>query len=236
MKAEFDFESIKNKAIEQLKSGKSLLGKDGAFTPLLESILNAALKGEMDAHLTSEERENGNRRNGKMYKQVQTPLGEVTVSTPRDRNSSFDPQFIKKRETILAEGVADRIIGLYALGNSIREISNWLEENLGNRVSAETISSITDRVLPEIKSWKSRMLDPVYPIVWMDAIHYKVTDERGCAVTRAIYNVLGIDKEGHKDVLGMYIYRSEGANFWLSVLTDLQNRGVEDIFIACVDG
>ena len=236
MKAEFDFESIKNKAIERLKSGKSLLGKDGAFAPLLESILNAALEGEMDAHLTSEERENGNRRNGKMYKQVQTPLGEVTVSTPRDRNSSFDPQFIKKRETILAEGVADRIIGLYALGNSTREISNWLEENLGNRVSAETISSITDRVLPEIKSWKSRMLDPVYPIVWMDAIHYKVTDERGCAVTRAIYNVLGIDKEGHKDVLGMYIYRSEGANFWLSVLTDLQNRGVEDILIACVDG
>ncbi len=115
---------------------------------------------------------------------------------PRDRNSSFEPQFIKKRETILAEGVADRIIGLYALGNSTREISDWMEENLGNRVSAETISSITDRVLPEIKAWRSRTLDAVYPIVWMDAIHYKVTDERGCAVTRAIYNVLGVDKEG----------------------------------------
>ena len=138
MKEEFDFESIKNKAIEQLKAGKPLLGKDGAFAPLLESILNAALEGEMDAHLTDEER-----RNGKMQKQVQTPLGEVTVSTPRDRNSSFEPQFIKKRETILAEGVADRIIGLYALGNSTREISDWMEENLGNRVSAETISSIT---------------------------------------------------------------------------------------------
>ena len=120
MKEEFDFESIKNKAIEQLKAGKPLLGKDGAFAPLLESILNAALEGEMDAHLTEEERQMGNRRNGKMQKQVQTPLGEVTVSTPRDRNSSFDPQFIKKRETILAEGVADRIIGLYALGNSTR--------------------------------------------------------------------------------------------------------------------
>jgi len=106
MKEEFDFESIKNKAIEQLKAGKPLLGKDGAFAPLLESILNAALEGEMDAHLTEEERQMGNRRNGKMQKQVQTPLGEVTVSTPRDRNSSFDPQFIKKRETILAEGVA----------------------------------------------------------------------------------------------------------------------------------
>lgn len=232
---EFDFESIKNKALEQLKSGKPLLGKDGAFAPLLESILNAALEGEMDAHLTSEERDLGNRGNGKMHKQVQTPLGEVTVSTPRDRTSSFDPQFIKKRETILAESVADRIIGLYALGNSTRQISDWMEENLGNRVSADTISSITDRVLPEIKAWRSRPLESIYPIVWMDAIHYKVMDDSGRAVSRAIYNVLGIDKDGHKDVLGMYISRSEGANFWLSVLTDLQNRGVQDILIASID-
>lgn len=232
---EFNFEEIKNKALEQLKSGKSLLGKDGAFAPLLESILNAALEGEMDAHLAPDERECGNRRNGKMHKQVQTPLGEVTVSTPRDRNSTFDPQFIKKRETILADNVADRIISLYALGNSTRQISHWMEENLGNRVSAETISSITDRVLPEIKAWRNRPLDKVYPIVWMDAIHYKVFDEGGRAVSRAIYNVLGLDKEGRKDVLGLYISKSEGANFWLSVLTDLQNRGVEDILIACID-
>ena len=237
MSEEFDFESIKNKAIEQLKAGKPLLGKDGAFAPLLESILNAALEGEMDAHLSEEERMSGNRRNGKMQKQVQTSMGEVTVSTPRDRNATFEPQFIKKkRETILAEGVADRIIGLYALGNSTREISDWMKENLGNRVSAETISSITDRVLPEIKAWRSRNLDPVYPIVWLDAIRYKVMDDRGCAISRAIYNVLAIDKEGRKDLLGMYISKNEGANFWLNVLTDLQNRGVRDILIACVDG
>ena len=190
----------------------------------------------MDAHLSEDERMSGNRRNGKMQKQVQTSMGEVTVSTPRDRNSTFDPQFIKKRETILAEGVADRIIGLYALGNSTREISDWMEENLGNRVSTETISAITDRVLPEIKAWRSRSLDSVYPIVWMDAIHYKVMDERGCAVTRAIYNVLALDSEGHKELLGMYISKNEGANFWLNVLTDLQTRGVCDILIACVDG
>ncbi len=232
---EFDFESIKNKALEQLKSGKSLLGKDGAFAPLLESILNAALEGEMDAHLTDAERSLGNRRNGKMDKQVQTPLGEVTVSTPRDRTSSFEPQFIKKRETILAENVADRIISLYALGNSTRQISDWMEENLGSRVSADTISSITDRVLPEIKAWRSRPLEELYAIVWLDAIHYKVMDESGRAVTRAIYNILGIDKEGRKDVLGMYISKSEGANYWLSVLTDLQNRGVKDILISCID-
>ena len=141
-----------------------------------------------------------------------------------------------KTLSILAEGVAERIIGLYALGNSTREISDWMEENLGNRVSAETISAITDRVLPEIKAWRSRSLESVYPIVWMDAIHYKVMDERGCAVTRAIYNVLALDSEGHKDLLGMYISKNEGANFWLNVLTDLQTRGVCDILIACVDG
>lgn len=117
----------------------------------------------------------------------------MTVSTPRDRNATFDSQFIKKRETILAEGVADRIIGLYALGNSTREISDWMEENLGNHVSAETISSITDRILPEIKAWRFRSLDPVYPVVWFDAIHYKVMDDRGCAVSHAICNVLAID-------------------------------------------
>ena len=176
MSKDFNFEEIKNKALEQLKYGKSLLGKDGAFAPLLERILNAALEGEMDVHMDDHERSLGNRRNGYTPKQVQTPLGEVTVHTPRDRDSTFEPEFIKKRERILADGVADRIIGLYALGNSTREISDWMEENLGNRVSAETISSITDRVLPEIQAWRSRPLENVYAIVWMDAIHYKVMD------------------------------------------------------------
>lgn len=235
MKEEFNFDEIKTKALEQLRSGKSLLGKDGAFAPLLESILNAALEGEMDAHMDEVERSKGNRRNGYMPKQVQTPLGEVTVHTPRDRESTFEPEFIKKRERILADGVADRIIGLYALGNSTREISDWMEENLGNRVSAETISSITDRVLPEIQSWRSRPLENVYAIVWMDAIHYKVMDEKNRPVTRAIYNIIGITPDGYKDLLGMYISKSEGANFWLSCLTDIQSRGVKDILIACTD-
>lgn len=186
----------------------------------------------MDAHLSEESRQAGNRRNGKIREQVQTPVGEVTVSTPRDRDSSFDPQFIKKRETMLAEGMAEKIISMYALGTGTRAIGDWMEENPGSRVSPETISSITDRVLPEIKTWRSRSLDPVYAIVWMDAIHYKVMDEKGFAVTRAIYNVLGIGKDGKKDLLGMYISKSEGSNFWLNVLTDLQNRGVKDILIA----
>lgn len=232
---EFDYAAFKAKALDQLKSGKPLLGKDGAFAPLLENILNAALEGEMDAHMDSEERSTGNRRNGYTSKQVQTQLGEVTVHTPRDRESRFEPEFIKKRERILADSVSDRIIGLYALGNSTREISDWMEENLGNRISADTISAITDRVLPELQSWRNRALDGVYPIVWMDAIHYKVMDDKNRPVTRAIYHVLGVDRDGRKDLLGMYISKSEGANFWLSVLTDLQTRGVRDILIACTD-
>jgi transposase-like protein len=163
-----DMNELRSQILEEIKAGKPLFGKDGAFAPLLESIINAALEGEMDAHLTDESRLSGNRRNGKMPKQVQTPVGEITVETPRDRDASFNPQFLKKRETMLAEGMADRIIGLYALGTSTREISDWMEENLGSRVSAETISAITDRVLPEIKSWRTRSLDPVYAIVCLD--------------------------------------------------------------------
>ena len=223
-------------AAEQLRTGKPLFGKEGALAPMLERILNAALEGEMDAHLNEESRESGNRRNGKMSKTVQTQYGEVTVETPRDRDGSFDPQTVRKRETILAEGMADQIIGMYAFGTSTREISRYFEREFDTKLSAETISAITDRVLPEIKEWKSRTLDPVYAICWLDAIHYKVKDDTGRAVTRAIYNVLGINKEGHKELLGMYVAKSEGANFWLDVLTDLQNRGVEDIMICCVDG
>jgi transposase-like protein len=223
-------------AAEQLRTGQPLFGKGGALAPMLERILNAALEGEMDAHLSVESRESGNRRNGKMSKTVQTQYGEVTVETPRDRDGSFEPQTVRKRETILAEGMADQIIGMYAFGTSTREISRYFEREFNTTLSAETISAITDRVLPEIKEWKSRSLESVYAICWLDAVHYKVKDESGRAVTRAIYNVLGINKEGHKELLGMYVARSEGANFWLEVLADLQNRGVEDIMICCVDG
>lgn len=224
------------RAAEQLRKCEPLFGKDGALAPMLERILNAALEGEMDAHLSDDERSKGNRRNGKMPKQVQTCYGEVTVETPRDRDGSFEPQTVKKRETILAEGMADQIINMYAFGTSTRDISKYFEREFNTRLSAETISSITDRVLPEIKAWRSRMLEPVYAICWLDAIHYKVKDETGRVVSRAIYNVLGINKEGHKELLGMYVSKSEGANFWLEVLSDLQNRGVRDILICCVDG
>lgn len=217
-------------------AGKPLTGKDGVLAPLLENLLNAALEGEMDAHLDDDERLTGNRRNGYIPKQVQSSIGELSISTPRDRDSTFDPVLVKKRERILADSLADRIIGLYAVGTSTREISRLMEEQFGNRISPETISSITDRVLPELQSWRNRTLDAVYPIVWMDGIHYKVMDDKNRPVSRVIYNVLGLTAEGRKDLLGMYIAKSEGANFWLSVLTDLQNRGVQDVLIACVDG
>ena len=187
MSNSFDYEQFKANAIEQLKAGVPLSGKDGVLAPLLENLLNSALEGEMDSHLESGEREWGNRRNGHMSKQVQTSMGEVIINTPRDRDGTFDPQVVRKREKILADSLADRIIGLYAIGNSTREISDILEEQFGNRISAETISSITDRVLPEIQSWKNRPLDRVYPIVWLDAVHYKVMDEKNRPVTRAIY-------------------------------------------------
>lgn len=225
------------KAKDQFKAGIPLFGKDGAFHQVLEDFLNAALEGEMDSHLAETKPQNkSNRRNGKMRKEVQTEYGPVEIETPRDREGTFSPETIQKRQTILAEGLSDKIISLYATGQSMKDISNFLEENYGTRISKETISNITDKVWPEIKAWRSRMLDEVYPIVWMDAIHYKVRDEKGTTTARAIYNVLGVDRDGRKDLLGMYVSHSEGANFWLSVLTDLQNRGVRDILIACVDG
>ncbi len=223
-------------AAHQLRTGKPLFGEGGALAPMLERILNAALEGEMDAHLDKASRESGNRRNGRMAKKVQTQYGEVTVETPRDRDGSLEPETVRKRETVLAEGMADQIIGMYSFGTSTREISRYFEREFNTKLSAETISAITDRVLPEIRDWKNRSLEPVCSICWMDAIHYKVNDENGRAVTRAIYNVLGVNKDGYKELLGMYVARSEGANFWLEVLTDLQNRGVEDIIICCVDG
>lgn len=232
-----DYSEMLTQAQEQFKNGTPLFGKNGAFHQLLEDFLNAALEGEMDNHLEQTKVVNKeNRRNGKMPKDIQTEYGPVEIKTPRDREGSFSPEIIKKRQTILAESLSDKIISLYATGQSVRDISKFLEENYGNNVSAETISNITDKVWPEIESWRNRSLDQIYPIVWMDAIHYKVRDESGRTVSRAIYNVIGINKEGYKDLLGMYVSQSEGANFWLSVLTDLQNRGVYDILIACVDG
>lgn len=231
---QFNLEEIRKKALEQFRSGKSLYGKDGAFGPMLKSFLEAALEGELDAHLDEEERSEGNRRNGKSRKTVQTSDGPVELETSRDRHATFEPELIKKRETILADTLESKILGMYGLGMSFRDISSHLKEMYDADISHSTLSAITDRIIPAIKEWQARPLESVYCIVWLDAMHYKVKDE-GRIVSRAVYHILGINSEGRKDLLGMYVSESEGANFWLSVLSDLRTRGVEDILIACID-
>ncbi len=231
---QFNLEEIKKKALEQFRSGKSLYGKDGAFAPMLKSFLEAALEGELDAHLDADERKEGNRKNGKTSKTLQTSDGPLEIETGRDRNATFEPELVKKRETVLADTLESKIMGLYGVGMSFRDISSHLKEMYDADISHTTLSIITDRIIPVIKEWQARPLEDVYCIVWLDAMHYKVKDE-GRIVSRAVYNILGINKEGRKDLLGIYVSESEGANFWLSVLSDLRNRGVADILIACID-
>jgi putative transposase len=229
-----EYEQMKKKALEQLRSGKSLYGKDGAFAPLLKSFLDAALEAELESHLDEAERSLGNRKNGKTSKDVRTSDGTISVNTPRDRHSSFEPELIRKRETILAESLESKIIGMYGLGMSLRDISKHIKDMYDTDISHSTLSAITDKIIPEVKEWQSRPLDELYAIVWLDAMHYKVKEDHRM-VSHAVYNILGIDRPGRKELLGMYVSQSEGANFWLSVLTDLQNRGVKDILIACID-
>jgi len=230
----FDYEEAKQKVKEQLRSGKSLFSKGGAFAPLLQEMLNSILEGELEGHLDEEERSTGNRKNGKSSKQLRTSAGSIEINTPRDRLGSFEPAMVKKRETIMAESLEDKIIGLYSVGMSLRDISSHIKETYDTDISAATLSSITDKIIPLVKEWQQRGLENLYCIVWLDAMYYKVKEE-GRTQTRCIYNILGINKDGRKAVLGMYVSQSEGANFWLGVITDLKQRGVEDILIACID-
>ena len=229
-----DLKAMQALALEQLRTGQSLTGKGGAFAPLLKQFLEAALEAEMNGHLDEAERTKGNKRNGKGRKTVKTIDGEISIETPQDRHSNFSPQIVKKRETVLADNLAPKIIGLYGLGMSFRDISAHIEEMYDVEISHSTLSEITERVIPFVKEWQCRPLDSMYTIVWLDAMHYKVK-EGGKVSSRAVYNVLAINKEGRKELIGMYVSESEGANFWLSVLTDLKARGVNDILIACID-
>ena len=229
-----EFKAMQAKALAQLMTGQSLTGKDGAFAPLLKQFLEVALEAEMNGHLDDLERSKGNKRNGKGSKTLKTVDGEIDIATPQDRHSSFSPQIVKKRETILADNLAPKIIGLYGLGMSFRDISSHIEEMYDMEISHSTLSEITERVIPLVKEWQCRPLESIYTIVWLDAMHYKVKDG-GKVVSRAIYNVLAVNKEGRKELIGMYVSESEGANFWLSVLTDLKARGLDDILIACID-
>lgn len=229
-----ELDELQSKALEQFKTGKSLFGKGGAFAPMLKQFLEAALQAEMDEHLNEGQRQAGNKRNGKGTKTIKSSAGSFQIDTPQDRHSRFEPQIVKKRETILADNLQDKIIGLYGLGMSLRDISGHIKEMYDTDISHTVLSQITDRIIPQVKAWQNRPLESVYCIVWLDAMHYKVRED-GKVVHKALYNILGINPAGRKEVLGMYISESEGANFWLQVLTDLHNRGLKDILIACID-
>ena len=222
------------KALEQLKSGKSLFGKDGAFAPLLKGFIEKALESEMEGHLDESERIRGNKRNGKGKKTIKSSTGSFEIATPQDRHSSFEPELIKKRQTILAESLEEKIIGLYGLGMSYRDISRHIQEMYDTEISHTVLSQITDKIIPEIKAWQGRSLEAVYPIIWLDAMRFKVKED-GRVVHKSLYNILGVNKDGFKEILGIYLSESEGANFWLQILTDLNNRGVKDVLIASTD-
>ena len=172
-----EYEQMKQLALEQLRSGKSLLGKGGAFAPLLKCFLDSALEAEMETHLDDIERSRGNRRNGKTSKELRTSAGTIVVDTPRDRTSSFEPELIRKRETILAESLESKILGMYGLGMSLRDISKHIQDMYDTNISHATLSAITDKIIPEVKEWQSRPLEELYTIVWLDAMHYKVKED-----------------------------------------------------------
>ncbi|MRX78990.1 IS256 family transposase, partial [Pedobacter petrophilus] len=233
---DFDFERFKAEAIKGMYAGKPLNGEKGIFAPLLKHFLEAALEGELDAHL-QEEKATGasNRRNGKIAKRVKSISGEFDLETSRDRAGSFDPVVLPKRQVIITEELEDKVIGLYGLGLSTRDITKYIKEMYQMDISAATLSSITDKVIPAMNEWRQRPLDSVYAFVYLDCMHYKVREGSG-VITRAVYNILGVSLDGKKDLIGMYLSESEGARFWLAVLTDLKNRGMQDMLIACVDG
>lgn len=202
MSPDFDFKKFQAEAIEALKAGKPLQGKDGIFTPLIKQIVEAALTGELDAHLSDQNRATGNRKNGKISKTLKTVSGSFELDTPRDRDASFEPQLVKKRQTTLGESLEQKVIGLYGIGMSYDDITSHLAEMYGVELSPATMSAITDKIIPRLRDWQTRALDSVYPIVWMDAIFYKVRQDDK-VISKAIYIVLGVNTRGLRDVLGM---------------------------------
>lgn len=226
----FDFET----ALKQLQSGQSLTGKDGILSPLIKQLTEAALEAEIENYIATSPKQS-NRRNGYTRKTIKSSSGSFELQTPRDRMGEFEPQLVKKNQTKLSDEIDHKIISLYALGTSYRDIQKHIADMYGLDVSDGAISNITDTLIPKLQAWQQRPLDAVYPFVWLDAIHYKVKEE-GHYVSKAVYTILALNVEGKKELLGLYLSHSEGASHWLSVLTDLQNRGVQDILIACVDG
>ena len=225
----FDIEA----AMQALREGNDLMGKNGFLTPLIKQLTEAVMQGELERHLA--ESDLPNRKNGFTKKTMKSPTGQFELSTPRDRAGTFEPQIIQKHQTHLTDELERKILALFALGNSYQDIRDHIEDIYGVTLSNGTLTAVTDKLLPELQAWRERELDAIYPIVWLDAIHYKIKED-GRFVNKAIYTLLGLTIEGKKELLGLYLSDTEGAHHWLSVLTDLHNRGVKDILIACVDG
>jgi len=225
----FNFEQ----ALKDLQSGKDLNGKDGILTPLIKQLTEAALKAELDHHLS--QADEPNRKNGSTTKTIKSGSGNFDLDTPRDRAGSFEPQLIKKNQTHLTPEMDRKILSLFSHGTSYRDIQHHIQDMYGIHLATGTISAVTDQLLTELKEWRERPLESHYPIVWLDAIHYKIKED-GRYGSKAVYTLLGLNLNGEKEILGLYLSENEGATHWLTVLTELQNRGVEDILIACVDG
>ena len=235
--------TIKPEVLDELLSGVSspeeLMGDGGLFKQLKKALMERALGAELSHHLGYEKgdpegRCSGNSRNGHSSKTVLTEDGKIDLAIPRDRAGTFEPQLVPKGVTRL-DGFDGKVISLYARGLTVREIQGHLQELYGVEVSPDLISRVTDAVLEEVRDWQNRPLDPVYPVVFFDALRVKIRDE-GLVKNKAVYVALALDQEGHKHVLGLWIEQSEGAKFWLKVLNELKTRGLGDILIAVVDG
>ena len=234
-----DHKKLQAMAEELAKDVKTPADLTSLSAFLTKLTVEAALNGEMAHHLgydkhSLEGHHSGNSRNGSSPKKLKGSHGEVDIQTPRDRNGTFEPQLIKKGQSRIT-GMDDQILSLYARGMSTRDIVDAFEEMYGAEISAGLVSQVTNTVMEQVVEWQNRPLDAVYPIVYMDCIVLKIRQDKR-VINKAIYLVLGINVEGHKELLGMWMSENEGAKFWLSVLTDLKNRGVQHMLIACVDG
>jgi putative transposase len=232
-------EALLDELLKDCTSPQDILGEHGLLKQLTKRVVERVLEAELTAHLgyaphVRQGTEDKNVRNGKGQKTLQTDTGPVELAVPRDRNGSFAPQLVPKRQRRL-QGFDDKVLSLYARGLSTREIQGHLEELYGTEVSPTLISTITDAVLEDVRTWQARPLASVYPILYFDALFVKSRQE-GPVQTKAVYLALGVTMDGEKELLGLWLSESEGAKFWLMVFTELKNRGVQDCFIACVDG
>ena len=232
-------DEILEEILKEYKTPEDLIGTDGILKELTKRLVEKAMESELTHHLgydkySSAGKKTGNSRNGKSSKTIRGDFGEIPIEVPRDRNGDFDPQIIPKHQTRFS-GFDDKIISMYARGMTTRDIQDHLHEIYNVEVSADLISTVTDAVVNDAKEWQNRPLDEIYPVLYLDATILKVRSE-GRVINKSAYLAIGINIEGLKDVLGIWLEQSEGAKFWLKVMTELKNRGVKDIFIACVDG